>query len=82
MGNDERSRGEKQAGQTHAGDILDQLLKEAYGQDAAFREGQKEAIEAVLDGKRTLVVQKTGWGKAWSILWRQKFSGWSAGGSL
>lgn len=41
-----------------------QELKEAYGKDAVFRDGQKEAIQGVLDGKRMLVVQKTGWGKS------------------
>ena len=39
-------------------------LKAAYGEKAEFREGQREAIEAVLDNKRLLVVQKTGWGKS------------------
>ena len=39
-------------------------LKRCYGEYANFHEGQKEAIKAVLDGKRTLVVQKTGWGKS------------------
>lgn len=39
-------------------------LKESYGEDAEFREGQAEAIIGVLQGKRTLVVQKTGWGKS------------------
>lgn len=43
---------------------VDELLREYYGEDATFREGQREAIEAVIDGKRTLVVQKTGWGKS------------------
>ncbi len=41
-----------------------QLLKHAYGPKAVFREGQFEAIEATLHHKRTLVVQKTGWGKS------------------
>ena len=40
------------------------LLKKTYGNDATFREGQYEAIEATLTNKRTLVVQKTGWGKS------------------
>ena len=40
------------------------LLKKAVGGDAEFREDQWEAIEAVLSGKRTLVVEKTGWGKS------------------
>lgn len=45
------------------GELL-QELKAAYGEDARFRDGQEEAIQGVLDGKRTLVVQKTGWGKS------------------
>ena len=40
------------------------LLKLAVGPDAEFREDQWEAIEAVVSGKRTLVVEKTGWGKS------------------
>ena len=40
------------------------LLKGVYGPDAMFREGQYEAIEATMKHKRTLVVQKTGWGKS------------------
>ncbi len=42
----------------------EQILKNAYGQGARFREGQLEAIEATLANKRTLIVQKTGWGKS------------------
>lgn len=33
-------------------------------QQIEFRDGQYEAIEATLTNKRTLVVQKTGWGKS------------------
>ena len=40
------------------------ILREVYGPSADFREGQYEAIEATLERKRTLVVQKTGWGKS------------------
>lgn len=40
------------------------LLSTLYGPDAEFREGQYEAIEATMRSKRTLVVQKTGWGKS------------------
>lgn len=39
-------------------------LKKCYGENAEYREGQLEAIQAVMDSKRTLVVQKTGWGKS------------------
>lgn len=45
-------------------DSIYKILKESYGENAKFREGQKEAIEAVVNEKRTLVVQKTGWGKS------------------
>lgn len=41
-----------------------QELKNAYGEDAEFRNGQKEAILEILNRKRILVVQKTGWGKS------------------
>ena len=40
------------------------ILTRVYGPDAAFREGQYEAIEATMTKHRTLVVQKTGWGKS------------------
>ena len=40
------------------------LLKAAYGAGAEFRPGQLEAIEATLLHKRTLIVQRTGWGKS------------------
>lgn len=62
---------------------MDELLlelKKSYGADAVFREGQEEAVRDVLQGKRILVVQKTGWGKslvyflATKII-RKKFSG-------
>lgn len=41
-----------------------ELLCEIYGEGAEFREGQYEAIEATILNKKTLVVQKTGWGKS------------------
>jgi ATP-dependent DNA helicase RecQ len=47
--------------------LIDKAYKcliEAYGIGATFREGQLDAIIAVLQGKRALVVQKTGWGKS------------------
>ncbi len=40
------------------------ILKNLYGENAEFRPGQFEAIEATLTNRRTLVVQKTGWGKS------------------
>jgi ATP-dependent DNA helicase RecQ len=41
------------------------LLRKALSNPSAeFREGQYEAIEAVFTNKRSLVVQKTGWGKS------------------
>lgn len=44
--------------------LLDEYMHEIYGENAQFREGQREAILSVLEGKRTLVVQRTGWGKS------------------
>ena len=41
-----------------------EILFKLYGTKAEFRSGQFEAIEATLSHKRTLVVQKTGWGKS------------------
>lgn len=40
------------------------IIKSLYGRDASFRDGQYEAIEATMTQKRTLVVQRTGWGKS------------------
>ena len=46
-------------------DALQVHLETMLGPAATFREGQREAIEAVVrDGSRTLVVQRTGWGKS------------------
>lgn len=42
----------------------EQILHEFIGKDKSFRSGQYEAIEATLTNKRTLVVQRTGWGKS------------------
>ena len=44
---------------------LQRHLEAMLGPGAAFRAGQREAIEAVVaDGRRALVVQRTGWGKS------------------
>ncbi len=40
------------------------LLKKAAGEEAEFRPDQWEAIEAVLSKRKTLVVERTGWGKS------------------
>ncbi|MEE1319820.1 MAG: RecQ family ATP-dependent DNA helicase [Ruminococcus sp.] len=41
-----------------------EIIKTMYGSNALFRDGQYEAIEATMTHNRTLVVQKTGWGKS------------------
>lgn len=41
-----------------------EILKESYGEGASFRDGQLEAITSVVSKNKTLVVQKTGWGKS------------------
>ncbi len=40
------------------------IIKSLYGENAKFRDGQYEAIEAVMTKSRVLVVQRTGWGKS------------------
>lgn len=40
------------------------IIKKLYGENAGFRDGQYEAIEATMTKRRTLVVQRTGWGKS------------------
>src|SRR5215211_5942505 len=41
------------------------ILRVAIGRDdASFRDGQLDAIEAIVRGERLLVVQRTGWGKS------------------
>jgi len=43
----------------------EQWLQEILGKDAAFRDGQWEAIDALVSQRqRVLVVQRTGWGKS------------------
>lgn len=41
-----------------------EMLHETYGMESNFREGQLEAILAVVNKQKTLVIQKTGWGKS------------------
>lgn len=40
------------------------LLKNMFGEEAAFRPGQLEAIKRVVNSERVLVVEQTGWGKS------------------
>lgn len=46
------------------GRIAKEYLVKLFGQEAKFRDGQLEAIVAIMMGKRILAVQKTGWGKS------------------
>ena len=43
---------------------LQRMLETVLGSGAKFREGQEEAILALAEGKKVLVVQHTGWGKS------------------
>ncbi len=51
---------------TSLADDATRVLRQLVGrEDATFRDGQLEAIEALVDGgRRVLVVQRTGWGKS------------------
>ncbi|MCH8275125.1 MAG: RecQ family ATP-dependent DNA helicase [Armatimonadetes bacterium] len=45
--------------------FAERVLREAFGQDASFRERQWDAVTTLLvPGSRLLVVQRTGWGKS------------------
>jgi ATP-dependent DNA helicase RecQ len=47
------------------GDAALAVLRRALGPSAQFRDGQLEAIEAVVEQRsRLLVMQRTGWGKS------------------
>lgn len=39
-------------------------IKQMFGQQATFREGQWEAINLALQNRKALIVQQTGWGKS------------------
>ena len=39
-------------------------IKQMFGDQASFREGQWEAIQYALHNKKALIVQQTGWGKS------------------
>ena len=59
-----------------------QLLRDGLGnQEADFREGQWEAIDALVNqGERRLVVERTGWGQEHRLLHiGQDFAGPGAG---
>lgn len=44
--------------------LAEKYLKQMLGEKASFHKDQYESIEAVLLGNKTLVIQKTGWGKS------------------
>lgn len=44
--------------------LLDALRTLTGRDDASFREHQRDAVEALVDRQRVLVVQRTGWGKS------------------
>lgn len=43
---------------------MNQYIKEYIASDAIFRDGQYEALKSIKDNNKTLIVQKTGWGKS------------------
>lgn len=53
----------------------EEMLRTICGENAEFHDGQYEAIEATLTHHRTLVVQKTGWGKSMVYFITAKLSG-------
>ena len=45
-------------------DQAEAVLRRLAGDDARLREDQWRAIEALIEGRRVLCVQRTGWGKS------------------
>ena len=45
-------------------DRITATFRRYYGQDARFRDGQYDAVANTLCRRRTLIVQRTGWGKS------------------
>lgn len=41
-----------------------EYLKQMFGENASFRDGQREAIDLALNNKKALILQQTGWGKS------------------
>src|SRR5688572_29345897 len=59
------SQGVRRVGAVSVADRATELLRQLAGPDATFRDGQLEAIEALVERRqRVLVVQRTGWGKS------------------
>ena len=42
----------------------EKLLKERFHISTGFHPGQRDIIEQLIQGKRLLVIQRTGWGKS------------------
>jgi len=42
----------------------EQLLRERFHITTGFHAGQRDIIEQLVQGKRLLVIQRTGWGKS------------------
>ena len=49
---------------TWQGDPPEKLLKERFHISTGFHQGQRDIIEQLVQGKRFLVIQRTGWGKS------------------
>jgi superfamily II DNA helicase RecQ len=45
----------------------EKLLKERFRISTGFHPGQRNIIEQLVQGKRLLVIQRTGWGKSLEI---------------
>ncbi len=51
-------------GFTWQGNPPEQLLTEHFAIETGFHPGQREIIELLVQGKRVLAIQRTGWGKS------------------
>jgi ATP-dependent DNA helicase RecQ len=51
-------------GFTWQGNPPEQLLTDYFAIETGFHPGQREIIEQLVQGKRVLAIQRTGWGKS------------------
>lgn len=49
---------------TWQGQLLDALLEQRFSISTGFHPGQRDIIEHLIQGKRVLAIQRTGWGKS------------------
>ena len=63
---------------TWQGQLLDALLEQRFSISTGFHPGQHDIIEHLIQGKRVLAIQRTGWGKSLCYLMASLLSDYDA----